>query len=75
MISLALSTRGAFLPPFSNIGKLVGVITEYDALIRNALGAHSAYELLRHRSDAELKRLGIDRCDLPQIIHRDFFVR
>jgi hypothetical protein len=75
MISLTLSSRRAPLPPLSIIRKLVGVITAYDALVRDALGAHSAYELLRHQSDAELKRLGIGRRDLPQIIHRDFFVR
>ena len=75
MNSLALSSRRAPLPPLSIIRMLVAMITEYDALVRNALGAHSAYELLRHQSDAELKRLGIGRRDLPQTIHRDFFVR
>jgi hypothetical protein len=74
MNSQALWSR-APLPPLSILRKFVGVITEYDALVRGALGAHSAYELLRHQSDAELKRLGIGRRDLPQIIHRDFFVR
>ena len=75
MISLALSSRGAPLRPFSIIRKFLAVIAEYDALVRNALEAHSAYELLRHQSDSELRRRGIGRRNLPQIIHRDFFVR
>jgi hypothetical protein len=75
MNRLIASSGRASLPPLSIIRKFAEVITEYDALVRRALAAHSAYELLRHQSDAELKRLGIGRRDLPQIIHRDFFLR
>ena len=66
MNSLALLSRRTLLPPLSIIRKFAEVITEYDALVRRALAAHSAYELLRHQSDAELKRLGRGRHDLPQ---------